>query len=90
MPEIDELRKTIAEIDCEIIRKIGERCKIAEQIGALKIAEGLAITAPAVEAAVVERYVREGTARGLSGEFCRKLARLVIDEAVLHQEKLRE
>jgi Chorismate mutase len=90
MQEIDALREQIANLDREIIRLAAERMQTAEKIGEIKAAQGLEIVVPSVEGAVIERYVTEGTSLGISEETCRKLARILIDEAVMQQQNLKQ
>ncbi|HJJ48627.1 MAG TPA: chorismate mutase [Methanocorpusculum sp.] len=90
MPKIDELRSAIAESDREILKLIGERLKLAEKIGEIKKEQGLDIIVSEVEEAVLARYVEVGKSCGIREETAKKLARLLIDEAVAHQKNIRE
>jgi chorismate mutase/prephenate dehydrogenase len=80
--ELDALRDEIRRKDVEIARLVAERTEIAKEIGRVKRREGLPIRNVAVEGAVIDRYLENGRACGLSDEVSRSLASAVIKEAV--------
>lgn len=87
MSELDEERKRIALIDEQIMALVFERCVVAKRIGRLKKEANEEIVNPEVERAVEERYLREGERSEISKETAYKIARAVIDEAVMQQSK---
>lgn len=82
MPELDSMRDELASIDNEIVKLVGRRNKIAEQIGIKKAESGASVVVPSVEKVVVSRYVEAGKKEGVSAHTSTRLARAVIDESV--------
>ncbi len=80
--DLETLREEIRKKDEEIIRLISERTQLAEEVGKYKMAHGMAIHNPEVEAKVVARYVDLGAGHGLNGDTMQTVASALIKEAV--------
>jgi len=68
---LGEVRREIERIDGELIGLIGERVRLAREVGAAKRALGIATLDPAREAAVVRRAGELARAAGLGDEDVR-------------------
>ena len=86
LEEIEKLRKEMIEITKNILRLAAKRCEIAEKIGELKRKAGSAIVDKKVEERLITECLVECDGLRLRREFCEKLLRLLIDEAVRVQE----
>jgi len=86
LEEIEKLRKEMIEITKKILRLAARRCEIAAKIGELKTKAGLGIVNKRVEERLIKECLVECDDLGLRREFCEKLLRLLIDEAVRVQE----
>lgn len=75
---LGELRVAIDKIDGSIIELIAERASLARAVGQVKAEEGLAITDPQREAAVVSRAVRLARDAELPEDDIRQLYWLVV------------
>ncbi|MEM2094501.1 MAG: aminotransferase class I/II-fold pyridoxal phosphate-dependent enzyme, partial [Candidatus Bathyarchaeia archaeon] len=83
---MEELRARIAEVDQRIVELVGERMRLAEQIGKLKQRMGVDVVNVETEAAVVSRIVSLGDSMCLERSFTNRLAALLIEEAVWVQD----
>ena len=77
---LDDLRRSIDEIDSGIIGLIARRQKMAEEVGREKMAKGLPITDPARERAVIEKVralaARDGVNADVVAGIYRELMKL--------------
>lgn len=86
--DLEQLRKDIAEIDMQIIGLIAKRISIAEDVGRIKLSQGLPVINPEVEAKVIARYTAMSESTGLSVEVLQSVAKALIKEAVSHENDL--
>lgn len=75
---LNDLRVAIDKIDASIIELIAERASLARAVGQVKAEEGLAITDPLREAAVVARAVSLAREADLPENDMRQLYWLVV------------
>ncbi|MEK7380352.1 MAG: chorismate mutase, partial [Gemmatimonadota bacterium] len=80
------LRARIAAVDQELVHLAAERLTLAAKVGQAKLAQGLPIRNYETEAEVLARYRRHAEGEGVEPEFARRLATLLIGEAVRRQE----
>ena len=85
---ISDLRNRIREIDKEIIRLAAERIKVAEEIGKIKVTDGLQIRDLEVERAVLERYRNASEGTLLDVTSAEDIARILIQNSVEVQAAL--
>jgi chorismate mutase/prephenate dehydrogenase len=83
---LDALRARIAAVDQELVHLAAERLTLAAKVGQAKLAQGLPIRNYETEAEVLARYRRYAEGEGVEPEFARRLATLLIGEAVRRQE----
>ena len=88
--ELDGLRDEIRRKDMEIVRLISERTRIAEEIGRIKVSEGLPIRNRDVEKKVIARYVEFGSDKGLDPEVMKDIASAIIRQAVDAESRIVE
>ncbi len=88
MPEIDELRSELAEIDKKIMALVGRRNEIAQYIGFEKVKTNAPVVVPSVERVVEKRYIDAGAACGVTANTAMRIARAVVDESVDVQGRL--
>ncbi len=86
--DLDQLRNEIAEIDMQIIGLIRRRISCAEEVGRIKLSQGLPVINPDVEAKVISRYKSMSESTGLSESVLESIARALIKEAVEHENAL--
>lgn len=86
--EIAKLRAQIDTADAKLLEILGSRMKIAEQIGALKKAENVAVLQTGRWIDVLDKMVKEGERQGLSKDFVMRYFKAVHQESIVHQEKI--
>jgi len=86
LEEIEKLRMDMIKVTKEILELAAKRCRIAGKIGELKRKIGLRIVDKEVEKRLIEECLMRCDDLGLRREFCEKLLKLLIDEAVRVQE----
>ncbi len=86
--EIAKLRAQIDTADAKLLEILGSRMKIAEQIGALKKAENVAVLQTGRWIDVLDKMVKEGARQGLSKNFVMRYFKAVHQESIVHQEKI--
>jgi chorismate mutase len=80
------LREEIDKIDADIIKLLGDRMKIAENIGQSKKQQHVTVLQPSRWQEILASRVEEGKKRKLSSEFTTGIYQLIHEEAVRHQE----
>ena len=85
--QLDEERQKISTIDQQILQLISERLTMAQRIGQLKRKENLPIRDYSIEQKVLKRNTETAKQLDISTEMTKKLVDLLINEAVLVQEK---
>lgn len=85
--ELNNLRIQIDELDMKILDILGERMQIAEQIGGLKSKHNVAILQSDRWQDVLQKYIREGSRKGLTSNFMTTLFKAIHQESIEHQEK---
>jgi len=87
--EIARLRDEIAEVDREIIGLVEKRLDLAGQVGLEKKILDRPLRDPRAEELVQARLLAEAAKRGISPSFGEGLARLLIEESLQRQERVR-
>lgn len=83
---LEELRERISMVDDELIRVIGERRRIALEIGRLKEVLGLPVMDPGREARVVRAAAARARDLGMDEELVRDVIWRIISSARAEQE----
>jgi len=86
--EMHRLRLRIDEYDTKIIEVLGKRMRIADEIGALKKENNVAVLQSRRWKEILEKMQDEGKAENLGEEFIQKLFRAIHQESINHQEKI--
>ncbi len=86
--EMIKLRANIDIADSKILEILGNRMKVAEQIGALKKAKNVAVLQNKRWNEILGKMILEGEERGLSEEFILKIFKAIHQESISHQEKI--
>jgi len=86
--EMIKLRSNIDVADAKLLDLLGNRMKVAEQIGALKKAKNVAVLQNKRWNEILGRMILEGEEKGLSEEFIIKLFKAIHQESISHQEKI--
>ena len=86
--EIMNLRANIDIADSKILEILGNRMKIAEQIGALKKINNVAVLQNKRWNEILGRMILGGEEKGLSEEFILRLFKAIHQESIAHQEKI--
>ena len=84
---IDQHREGIQVIDQQILTLLGNRMKLALQIGVLKKEAGIAVTDKRREDELRKAYVSYGRKHGLSPEFVESLLEVILTESKRIQSK---
>ena len=88
LQQLSKLRVKIDDYDSKLLDVIGQRMKVAEDIGALKKAKNVAVLQNKRWNEILERMVKEGEQRGLSEEFIVQFFKAIHQESISHQEKV--
>ncbi len=86
--EMAKLRAHIDIADSKLLDILGNRMKVAEQIGALKKANNVAVLQNKRWNEILGKMILEGESKGLSEEFVLKLFKAVHQESIGHQERV--
>ena len=81
MEELQNFRLELNRIDSELIKLLGERFKIIDQVGHYKKSNGIAMMQPARVDEVKERCATMGEEYGLDRDFIKSIYTVIIDEA---------
>lgn len=88
LQQLSKLRVKIDDYDSKLLDVIGQRMKVAEDIGGLKKAKNVAVLQNKRWNEILERMVKEGSQRGLSEEFIVQFFKAIHQESIAHQEKV--
>jgi len=86
--EMIKLRANIDIADSKLLEILGNRMKIAEQIGALKKAKNVAVLQNKRWNEILGKMILEGEEKGLSEEFILRIFKAIHQESISHQEKV--
>lgn len=86
--EMAKLRANIDIADSKLLEIIGNRMRIAEQIGALKKDKNVAVLQNKRWNEILGKMILEGEQKGLSEEFILKLFKAIHQESIAHQQKI--
>lgn len=86
--EMIKLRTNIDIADSKLIEILGNRMKVAEQIGVLKKEKNVAVLQNKRWNKILEKMILDGSEIGLSEEFILKLFKAIHQESISHQEKI--
>jgi chorismate mutase len=86
--EMIKLRASIDIADSKLLEILGNRMKIAEQIGSLKKEKIVAILQNKRWNEILGKMILEGEDKGLSEEFILKIFKAIHQESIAHQEKI--
>jgi chorismate mutase len=86
--EMIKLRANIDIDDSKLLEILGHRMKIAEQIGALKKANNVAVLQNKRWNEVLEKMIVEGNQKGLTEEFILRIFKAIHEESISHQVKV--
>ncbi|MDQ3098124.1 MAG: chorismate mutase [bacterium] len=87
---LDDLRKSLDNIDNALIFLLTERFRVTHKVGVFKSKNGLPPVDNTREAAQFERIEKIASDAGLSPEFARKMLRLIIDEVVVNHKVMQQ
>ena len=88
MEPLTELRRQIDEIDADLIGMIGQRMKLADQIGDFKAERNIAVLQESRWEIVLQQASEKGKAHGLSEQFMKTYLRAVHQESIDHQDAI--
>lgn len=86
--EMIKLRASIDIADSKLLEILGNRMKVAEQIGALKKEKNIAILQNKRWNEILGKMILEGEEKDLSEEFILKIFKAIHQESIAHQEKI--
>ena len=87
---LQELRKSIDNLDAALIHLIAERFRLTRQVGELKAAHDLPPGDPNREAAMIAHLRELAQNAELDPDFAEKLIRFIIQEVIQHHKRLRD
>jgi chorismate mutase len=85
---LEKFRQQINHLDDELMQLLGQRMKIAEQIGRYKRDNNITILQTTRWNTIIEKALKKGEAIGLSKEFVTKYFDAVHMESINHQKKI--
>jgi len=80
-PEIENLRQKLDLIEDKLISLLNERVKYVLEIGKIKREQGLPITDPKREEAILNRVAQKNTGP-MSDEFVKEIFKKIIEESI--------
>ena len=83
-----KLRANIDIADSKLLELLGNRMKVAEQIGALKKEKNVSVLQNKRWNEILGKMILDGEGKGLSEEFILKLFKAIHQESISHQEKI--
>ena len=86
--KIGNLRAQIDVIDNQIIETLGKRMKVADDIGALKKKNNVAVLQSKRWNEVLGKMILEGEEKNLSEEFILRIFKAIHQESINHQERI--
>ena len=86
--EMIKLRANIDIADAKLLEILGNRMKVAEQIGALKKSKNVAVLQNKRWNEILGRMILDGEEKGLSEEFILRIFKAIHQESITHQEKV--
>lgn len=86
--QMAHLRSQIDSFDTKLLGILGDRMKVAEQIGLLKKEKNIAVLQNKRWNEVLEKMIKEGHEKGLGEAFILKLFKAIHQESIVHQEKI--
>lgn len=85
---LQEYRASIDNIDAALVHLLAERFKITQAVGRYKAEVGLPPADPEREAQQVARLRDLAVASGLDPAFTEKFLRFIVDEVILHHQRI--
>jgi chorismate mutase/prephenate dehydrogenase len=89
-PDLEALRRRIAEADAALVELVAARLALAREVGEAKRGRGLPIRSYTTESQVLDRFRKLAADAGLDDRLAEHLALLLIGEAVRTQEGVGE
>lgn len=86
--ELQKLRTQIDDFDRTLLQILGNRMKIAEEIGLLKKENNVSILQNKRWNDVLQNMIAQGEEKGLNQEFIINFFKAIHQESILHQEKM--
>lgn len=86
--KMNGLRASIDIADTKILEILGNRMKVAEQIGQLKKEKNVAILQNKRWNEILDKMIAEGASKGLTEDFVLKIFKAIHQESITHQEKI--
>ncbi len=83
-----KLRANIDIADSKLLELLGNRMRVAEQIGALKKEKNVSVLQNKRWNEILGKMILDGEGKGLSEEFILKLFKAIHQESISHQEKI--
>ncbi len=84
--QLEKFRQQINQLDDELLQLVGQRMRIAEQIGTYKRANDITILQTGRWNEMLERLSRNGNKMGLSSEFIKNYFDAIHMESIRHQD----
>ena len=85
---LEELRGQIDKLDVEIIRLMGTRMKVSEEIGKFKKTQSITIFQAGRWDEIMNKSIELGAAEGLSAEFISSIFKAIHQESINHQTSI--
>lgn len=86
--KMNQLRASIDIADTKLLEILGNRMKVAEQIGQLKKEKNVAILQNKRWNEILDKMIAEGQSKGLTEDFVLKIFKAIHQESITHQEKV--
>lgn len=86
--KLERLRRQIDSVDDELLKLIGERMKIAEEIGEVKKEKGVTILQTNRWEQIIEKASAKGKLQGLSERFMIRYLNAIHQESIDHQNEV--
>jgi chorismate mutase len=87
-PRLEEYRASIDNIDAALVHMLAERFKITQAVGRYKAEVGLPPADPEREQQQIARLRALAEESGLDPVFTEKFLRFIVDEVILHHQRI--
>ncbi len=87
--KLEELRRSIDNLDAALINVVAERFRLTQQVGEYKKLKNLSLADKSREARQIERLRQLARQSELDPDFAERLIRFIIDEVIRNHERIR-
>lgn len=88
MPDLEELRKRLDEVDRSLLRLLDERISLSRDVAELRLANNMGVMQPAEMDDAVQHFVGNAEATRIDPAFVKRLGRLIVERSCKIEREL--